>query len=143
MPGPTPKSKSIWKIGWARGCESQRDISSSTVISSTESPDLVGKRVPQVPRHQARLQLQGAFGAARLAVVGRYGSVQYEDDLNSLRLPGYTTLDALGSVSVSRAFELFLAGENLTGVRVVTGKTPRTTLGPPRQLRGGLRLKLR
>jgi outer membrane receptor protein involved in Fe transport len=113
------------------------------VISSTESPDLVGKRVPQVPRHQASLQLQGAFGAARLAVVGRYGSAQYEDDLNSLRLPGYTTLDALGSVSVSRAFELFLAVENLTGVRVVTGKTPRTTLGPPRQLRGGLRLKLR
>jgi hypothetical protein len=51
-------------------------------------------------------------------------------------------MDALGSIAVSRALELFLAGENLTGVRVVTGKTPRTNLGPPRQLRGGLRLKI-
>src|SRR5262249_2509250 len=78
------------------------------VVSSSESPDLVGKVVPQVPRHQASLQVQGTFGIARLAVVGRYGSAQHEDDLNSLRLPGYTTLDAVGSVSVSRVLELFL-----------------------------------
>jgi outer membrane receptor protein involved in Fe transport len=114
----------------------------SRVTSSSESAALVGKRVPQVPRHQASFQMVGTFGAASLAVVGRYGSAQYEDDLNSLRLPGYTTLDAVGSVSVSRAVEVFLAGENLTGIRVVTGKTPRTNLGPPRQFRGGLRLKL-
>ena len=113
----------------------------SKVVASDE-PGLAGKRVPQVPRHQATLQLLGAFGRARLAVLGRYGAAQWEDDRNTLLLPGFTALDAQAAWVLSSAFEIFVAGENLTDRRIVTGRTPLTTLGPPRQFRGGVRFRL-
>ena len=112
------------------------------VDSRVLSPELEGKRVPQVPRHQAVLTLQSRLGRARLGLVGRYGAAQYEDDLNTLRLPGFTALDAQAAYALSDALEMFVAGENLTDRRIVTGKTPLTTLGPPRQFRGGFRLRL-
>jgi outer membrane receptor protein involved in Fe transport len=113
----------------------------SRVVES-EEPSLPGKRVPQVPRHQATLQILGTFDRARVAVLGRYGAFQWEDDLNTLRLPGFTALDAQAAYALSPALEIFLAAENLTNRRVVTGRTPLATLGPPRQLRGGVRFRL-
>ena len=113
----------------------------SRVIAS-EEPSLTGKRVPQVPRHQATLQLLGNYGPARFAILGRYGAAQYEDDRNTLRLPGFTALDAQAAYALSGSFELFVAAENLTNRRIVTGRTPLTTLGPPRQFRGGVRFRL-
>jgi outer membrane receptor protein involved in Fe transport len=110
--------------------------------SSASSPGLEGNRVPQVPRHQAILRFQGAFGRARFGLVGRYGAAQYEDDLNTLRLPGFTAIDAQAAYGLSSDLEVFVAGENLTDRRIVTGKTPLTTLGPSRQFRGGVRLRL-
>ncbi len=111
-------------------------------VRESDEPELAGKRVPQVPRHQASLQLLGSLERARISILGRYGAAQYEDDRNALRIPGFTALDAQAAYALSPALEVFLAGENLTNRRVVTGRTPLTTLGPPRQFRGGVRFRV-
>jgi outer membrane receptor protein involved in Fe transport len=112
--------------------------------SVIRSPDTsaVGRRIPQVPRNQATLQLRGEAGPAHLAVQGRYSAAQFDDDVNAFRLPGFVQVDARGGYAVSHAVEVFLAGENLTGKQAITGLTPLPTLGPPRQVRGGVRVGL-
>jgi outer membrane receptor protein involved in Fe transport len=114
----------------------------STVRRFPANAALEGLRVPQVPRHQATLQLRRDGRVFRAAIQGRYGGAQFEDDANTLRLAGFVALDARAGVSVTRAVEVFAAGENLTGRRAVVGRTPLATLGAPRQVRGGVRVRL-
>ncbi|MES1244122.1 MAG: TonB-dependent receptor [Acidobacteriota bacterium] len=82
-------------------------------------------------------------GAPRLGALGlqaRWSAGQFDDDRNELRLRGFTTVDALVSHPVSESLEVFAAGENLFDERVEIGRTPVLTLGPPRQVRVGLRI---
>ncbi|HEY8147796.1 MAG TPA: TonB-dependent receptor [Vicinamibacteria bacterium] len=110
------------------------------------APDLalVGKRVPQVPRRQggAQLRYDDAKGFT-LGVQARFSASQYDDDLNSLRLGGYWTLDAVFGHSLNEWVGFFLAGENLRDVEYDVGRTPLRTVGPPRTIRGGFRVRLR
>jgi outer membrane receptor protein involved in Fe transport len=115
----------------------------STVRSFPGSPTLVGKRVAQVPRHQGTLEARWQLAArARLALRARFTGDQFEDDLGTLTLPGFATLDAVAAVTLARGLEVFAAGENLFNRRYTIGRTPVTTLGPPRSGRAGLRLRL-
>ena len=43
---------------------------------------------------------------------------------------------------MTRALEVFAAGENLTGRQVEVARTPVLTLGPPRTVQAGLRFAL-
>ena len=109
------------------------------------APDrtLVGKRVPQVPRRQGSAQLRYdppkgfSFG-----VQARFVASQFEDDLNSLPLEGYWTIDALIGRSLNEWVGVFLAGENLGNNEYDVGRTPVRTVGPGRTIRGGLRVRL-
>ncbi|HEU0108700.1 MAG TPA: TonB-dependent receptor, partial [Vicinamibacteria bacterium] len=78
------------------------------------APDaaLVGRRVPQVPRRQggAQLRYDDAHGFT-FGVQARFSAAQYDDDLNSLRLDGYWTLDAVFGHSLNEWVAFFLAGE--------------------------------
>ena len=114
----------------------------SSVRSFPADPTLEGLRVPQVPRHQATVQLRRDGPVFRAAVQGRYGGAQFDDDANQLRLPGFTAIDARVGVSITPSIEAFAAGENLAGKRYVVAKTPLVNLGPPRQVRGGIRVRL-
>jgi outer membrane receptor protein involved in Fe transport len=109
------------------------------------APDvvLVGKRVPQVPRRQggAQIRYDDAKGFT-FGVQARFSASQYDDDLNSLRLAGYWTLDALFGHSLNEWVGFFLAGENLTDAEYDVGRTPVRTVGPPRTIRGGFRVRL-
>jgi outer membrane receptor protein involved in Fe transport len=109
------------------------------------APDaaLVGKRVPQVPRRQggAQIRYDDPKGFT-LGVQARFSASQYDDDLNSLRLGGYWTLDALFGHSLNEWVGFFLAGENLTDAEYDVGRTPVRTVGPPRTIRGGFRVRL-
>lgn len=115
----------------------------ATVTDFPKDTTLVGNDVPQVPRHQATLQLR-YDDPRRLsaAVQMRASSRQFEDDQNKLELAGFFTLDA----RLSRRFgqtEVFAAAENLTGERYAVGATPILTQGPPILLRGGVRFDWR
>ena len=68
--------------------------------------------------------------------------MQFDDDQNRLPLRGFLTLDAEARKPIGRRLEAFLGGENLTGVRYDIGRTPVRTVGAPRSLRAGLRLRM-
>jgi outer membrane receptor protein involved in Fe transport len=118
-------------------------LADSRVASSGNAPELVGKRVPQVPRDQVTALV--AFARPRLVTVtvqARWSGPQYDDDLNVFRLGNAFTLDARVSRELSSGIEVFVAGENLTDRRNEIGRTPILTLGPPAIIRAGLRWRV-
>jgi iron complex outermembrane recepter protein len=105
--------------------------------------DLVGKRLPQVPRDTATLQL--AFNPARgsAGVQARWSSMQFDDDLNQFPLRSYAVADLFASYPIAQRFEATFAVENATNRRVEVSATPVITLGTPRTVRVGVRYSFR
>jgi outer membrane receptor protein involved in Fe transport len=114
----------------------------ATVREFPPDPSLEGRRLPQVPRHSASLQLRYDGALASVGAQVRWAGDQFEDDVNALVLRGYWSVDAEARRSLGRGLEAFVGGENLTGARYDVGRTPVRTLGPPRSWRAGLRLRL-
>jgi outer membrane receptor protein involved in Fe transport len=107
------------------------------------SPELVGNRLPQVPRQQLNLQLRyRPDDRWFVGVQSRATSGQYEDDLNTLRLRPYLAVDASSSFRVRKGVEVFGAAENIFNNRYDIGLTPARIVGPPASLRIGLRFSL-
>ena len=104
---------------------------------------LEGLLVPQIPRRQFNFQVSYTDGAWTAGAQGRFVGGQFDDDLNTLPLRRYFTLDAEVSHTVSEQLRLFVAFQNLTGVRYEISSTPVFTVGPPVLFRAGLRLSLR
>jgi iron complex outermembrane receptor protein len=112
-------------------------------VVSAPDPGLLGKRVAQVPRRQGAAQLRyDDPGGFTFGVQARFASRQWEDDLNSLPLEGYWTLDALIGRSINPWVSWFIAAENVRDVDYDVGRTPVRTVGPPRAVRAGLRVRL-
>ena len=105
------------------------------------NPSLVGLDVPQIPRHQFTFQTAYTKPFILLAVQGRFGGNQFDDDLNTLLLRRYFVLDATASHNLRHGVELFVAVENLTNRRYDVARTPILTVGPPILARAGLRLQ--
>ena len=112
----------------------------SRVHDFPASPELVGRRLPQVPRQQFNLQLRYRpddrwfFG-----IQSRASSGQFEDDLNTLRLRPYIAVDASSSFRVRKGVEIYGAAENIFNSRYDVGLTPARTVGPPFAVRMGIR----
>lgn len=102
---------------------------------------LDGRRLPQVPRHQASLQASWTRGRATAALQGRWSGRQFDDDLNQLPLRGFTAADLFASWRLTRSVQLTLAGENIFDERVEVSATPVITLGPPRSWRIGVQFR--
>jgi outer membrane receptor protein involved in Fe transport len=105
------------------------------------NPSLVGLDVPQVPRNQFSFQVTYNRPFILLALQGRFGGNQFDDDQNTLLLRRYCVLDASASHALRHGVELFVALENLTDRRYDVARTPVLTVGPPILVRGGLRLQ--
>jgi outer membrane receptor protein involved in Fe transport len=121
----------------------------ATIISYPAANSLVGLRIPEVPRHQATFEVRysnpsaaSPFARFTLGLQGRAESAAYDDDLNTLRLRPYVTLDAIVSRRLNSGTELFMAAENLTDQRYEVALTPATNLGPPLLVRVGVRFLL-
>ncbi len=105
---------------------------------------LEGLRIPQVPEHQASLQLRFFDpGIGTLGLQARWTGDQFDDDRNQLPLESFATIDALLSRPVGRGLEVFAAAENLLNEGYETGRTPVRTLGAPRSVRVGVRFERR
>ena len=114
------------------------------VESSGSALALDGLRPAQTPRHSLSSTLAWKKGGASASLTARYGSSQYEDDLNRQSLPGAFTLDASGLIPLGRGLALEARVENLTDARILAGISgdgieERAT---PRTLWIGLRLGL-
>jgi outer membrane receptor protein involved in Fe transport len=103
------------------------------------SGDLAGKRLPQVPRSTATLQV--AFNPLRgsAGVQARWSSMQFDDDLNQFPLRSYAVADLFASYPIASHIEATFAVENATNRRVEVSATPVITLGTPRTVRVGVR----
>ena len=107
------------------------------------SSSLIGKNVPEVPRHQFTWEARyWNPKRAMLSVQGRYSAAQYDDDLNTLVLPHYYVMDLFAGRELRRGFTIYLAGENILNQRyafALTPPTPLTSLAPPILARAGIR----
>jgi outer membrane receptor protein involved in Fe transport len=105
--------------------------------------DLAGKRLPQVPRNTATLQLAFTSPRGSAGVQARWSSMQFDDDLNQFPLRSYAVADLFASYPIAHRFDATVAIENAANRRVEVSATPVLTLGTPRTVRVGLRYSLR
>jgi outer membrane receptor protein involved in Fe transport len=100
-----------------------------------------GSRVPQVPRHQATMQLTTDVARATFALQGRWSTSQFDDDLNQLLLRSYTVVDAFVSHPLYDRLTLTFTAENIFNRRIEVSATPVVSLGQPRAGRVGVRYR--
>lgn len=114
----------------------------ATVLRAPQDATLQGNLIPQVPRHQFTLQTvyshpRFVTAAMQFRATGR----QFDDDQNRLPLGSFALIDLTVAKPFARYFEIFVAVQNLLDERFAVGRTPIETLGMPRMLRGGFRLR--
>jgi outer membrane cobalamin receptor len=118
-------------------------FSDARVVEASQQPTLEGKRLAQVPEHNASLSVRYTHPAwLNASVTARYVGDQFEDDLNTLPLGGYVTVDIFLAHAVTKWAEAFVGAENLFDRTYSTGRTSEgvVSIGAPRLVRGGVRL---
>jgi outer membrane receptor protein involved in Fe transport len=109
-----------------------------SVIGLNQS--LVGNWVPEVPHQQFTLQARYVNPKIVTATVqGTFVGQQFDDDLNTLLLKRFFTVDLYLGRSLGHGLEVFAAAENTFNQRYYTALTPVPSLGPPILARIGLR----
>ena len=100
-----------------------------------------GKRIAQVPRHQGSAQLTWQRGGTMASAGLRSYSAQFDDDLNTLLLPGFATVQLIVRRHLVRSLSAQAAIENAFDRQFLTSWTTPTvpTVGLPRMWRAGLR----
>jgi outer membrane receptor protein involved in Fe transport len=105
---------------------------------------LFGKLLPQDPRH--RISAGASFSDPKWVDVDvgvRWTSDQFEDDRNTLRLPGFAVIDAAVSRAVAPGWDVFFAAENLLDRRYLVGlQGGVATVGQPVFVRAGVRARV-
>jgi outer membrane receptor protein involved in Fe transport len=114
----------------------------SEVLENPAARELEGLRIPQVPLHAGTFLVRWSGGRTATSAEVRCASAQFDDDRNELRLDGFCSGDVRVDVTVTSHLRLFGAVENVTDATVEVARTPTLSLGAPRQIRGGLRLRL-
>jgi len=114
-------------------------LTDARVASFPADRALEGRRLPQVPRHQATLQARHDR-RLRLGLQARVSSAAYEDDRNELELDPALQVDLFAGYALRGGVLLFAAAENVFDAEIVAARTPVPSLAAPRQLRAGLRL---
>lgn len=115
----------------------------SHVTEFPANPALIGNFLPQIPRQQLTFQLNyRPLTRFSFGIQSRISDAQWEDDLNSLRLRPYFTMDATAAYRVRRVIELFAAAENIFNSRYDIGLTPVRTVASPAFVRVGIRVGL-
>ncbi len=130
-----------WRVSEQLSWNAAVLLNDAEVTRSSAVPELVGRRVAQVPKVTGSLGALWKAGSWQLAPRVRYLDAQYEDDENALRLAPALVVDVSVARRFARRFELFLAVENLFDERIETGRggTGLINVGTPRFVSGGIR----
>lgn len=132
-----------WPFAPHWSVEAAATVADTEVTEAPGQPQLVGKELPQAPRTQARIALafdDPARWTATIAV--RYVGEQYENDVNTLPMDDVWLTDVFASWHATRRVEVFLAVENLFDATYLVGRSGVDTIGQPRFVHGGVRLRL-
>jgi len=129
-------------IVWRRGAmmlEASYAYSDSKVKAPGTALD--GLIPAQSPRHAASATLAWAPKAGpMLSATVRYVGDQYEDDLQTGKLPAATTVDLFGKMPIARGFSAIVRAENVFDATVETrNQAGSIDLGTPRTLWIGVR----
>jgi outer membrane receptor protein involved in Fe transport len=106
---------------------------------SVLNPSLVGNWIPEVPHQQFTLQARYVDPKITATVQGTFVGQQFDNDLNSLLLKRFFTVDLYLGRSLGHGVEVFGAAENTFNQRYYTALTPAPSLGPPILARIGVR----
>jgi outer membrane receptor protein involved in Fe transport len=106
------------------------------------SGDLTGKRLPQVPRNAATMQLTFTPSRGSAGIQARWSSLQFDDDVNQFPLRSYAVADLFASYPIAARLDATMAVENATNRRIEVSATPVLSLGTPRTMRIGVRYAL-
>jgi outer membrane receptor protein involved in Fe transport len=116
--------------------------------------NLTGRYLAEVPKHRASFQV--AFMHPRyvnVSIENQFIGHQFDDDQNlaeilprvadkrEVGLPAYNMTNLTASRRINRHVDLFVGVQNLFGVDYYVGTNP-TTIGTPRLVNGGIRLKV-
>lgn len=114
----------------------------STVTKFQVDPTLVGRWTPQVPRNTASFQAR--FAKPRVGVLNvdlRTSGRQYDDSANQFKLNGYAQVDLYAEHAFGSKWRIYSSVQNLFNAEVQAGRTPLLTLGAPRLVSVGIRLR--
>ena len=98
-------------------------------------------RIPQVPRHQGNAILTWISGNGKTLLSGgvRSFGMQFEDDVNLFRLPGFATVQMSARQTLRGGLGAFVTIENMLNREFLVAFNPVPNVGAPRMWRGGLR----
>jgi outer membrane receptor for ferrienterochelin and colicin len=116
-----------------------RDLRLELAWLYSESRFSSGLRIPQVPKHAGNALLMWAKGRTLVSGGLRSFAAQFEDDLNTFRLPGYATVQLAMRHGLTQQISAIASWENLLDRRFYTGFTPVPAIGAPRLWRAGIR----
>lgn len=117
-------------------------FSRGTVVAAPAQPALEGKRLAQAPDHQLVAALRWTpIPRLGFSLQARLVGEQFEDDLNTLRLDAYATVDAAIFYEFAAGWQARIAVENLFNTEIQTGKSADglVSIGAPRLVNVGLR----
>ena len=121
----------------------------ATVTEYAANPAIVGNYLPQVPKHRGSLQM--LYTNPQLVTIGvgmQFIGRQFDDDLNTRivpgesepGLPGYAIVDLTASRTIGHSLDVFVGVQNIFNEEYIVGTLP-TTIGSPRLLQGGVRVR--
>lgn len=102
-----------------------------------------GARISQVPKHQGTGQLTYQKGNTLASFAVRSYGLQFDDDLNLFRLPGFAALQIAADRKLGKGISVRGAVENLLDRRYYTAFSPTPNTGSPRLWRIGIRWETR
>lgn len=118
-------------------------LADSRITEFPANPDLIGKFLPQIARRQLNFQINyRPRSPFSFGIQARVSDAQWEDDLNTLRLRPYFTMDATAAYRLQKNLAIFAAAENIFNTRYDIGLTPNRTIAAPAFVRAGLRLSI-
>ncbi len=126
-----------WYIGAAY------TFADSRVVAAPGNPQLVGKQLPQDPSQRANLS--AAFDDPRFLTVSiqlNYIGLEYEDDLNTLPMGQALLVNVFAAWHIIPTLDLYVGVENLFNTQYLVGRAGVDTVGQPRFIHGGIRLRL-
>jgi outer membrane cobalamin receptor len=98
-----------------------------------------GQRIPQVPKQQGTAQIAYSSESTLVSLGIRSFGLQFDDDLNRFKLPGYAALQLAAERHLTKSLSAVAAFENLLDRTYLVALTPFPNTGEPRLWRVGLR----
>jgi outer membrane receptor protein involved in Fe transport len=98
-----------------------------------------GQRIPEVPKQQGTASLTYSKRSTLLSVGIRSFGLEFDDDLNQFKLPGYASLQAGAQQKLTKSLAAVASVDNLLDRQFLVALTPSPNTGQPRLWRVGLR----